>query len=164
MRLFPDLVLELEGCRGLSWIIEMQVLHLFLIILVAPAFAHSDFIHRQWSVPPLTPIIEVDPDLGDAPFRPEGSMRTFEAFNDQEIRLWLQSLGVTFPSGSKVSYFKNKNGRHTLAVVNTPTNLALVDDILGQKYPVHTCLQLLDRFLSETEGRKIAALPTILAK
>lgn len=137
---------------------------LLLIAFVSPLAAHSDIIQRGWSVPPLTPIIQVF-DHTDDPFRPEGPLRTIETFEKGEIKSWLQNNGIEFPQGSSVSYFKDKNrGQHTLVVRNTPTMLEMVDGVLKQSYPVHTSRTLIDRFLRESEGQDADQLPAIIAK
>ena len=133
------------------------------ILLANLVAASDDMTQRQWLVPEMTPIVEVYVNDGEDPFD-AGPLVTIQSFDEAQIELWLKSQGVSFPSGSSAKYVRKKNGGNSLIVKNTSDNLELVDHVLNDTYPVHTSLQLLKRFLSETEGKTVAELPTIIRK
>jgi len=118
---------------------------------------------RRWLVPEMTPIIEVYSSEEKDPFH-EGPLVTIGSFDEAQIEHWLKTVGVSFPPGSSARYVQKNNGESFLVAKNTPRNLSLVDSILEAHYPVHTSRQLLKRFLSETKGKKVTELPTIIQK
>ncbi len=147
-----------------------MVRKIFTIFIFATALASAqyryDITERRWTLPKLTPIIEANRDRGGDPdpFGEEQALKTIESFNQDQILLWLKTSGIPFPKGSSAKYVEKANGESILTVKNTPQNLGLIDYVLSKKHPVHTSLQLMERFLAETENQKAEELLPIIRK
>lgn len=115
---------------------------------------------RRWTIPRLTPIIEVNPkpDPNDPFTSPDPKWKPIEVYNADQLKLWLQRNGVGFPPNSKVTHQNGHQGASILIIKNTPSNLDLVDWILSSHYPAHTSLQLMKRFLLETKEAPLEKL------
>jgi len=122
-----------------------------LTLTIALASAHSDIVQRRWTLPALTPVVETYDDTPD-PFAANDEFKSIESFNEDQLVLWLKASGVSFPPDSSARYL-NESG--TLIIRNTPHNLELVDHLLTNKFPVQISLQLMKRFLAETENKPI---------
>ena len=131
-----------------------------LTLTIALASAHSDIVQRRWPLPALTPVVETYDDTPD-PFAANDEFKSIESFNEDQLVLWLKASGVSFPPDSSARYL-NESG--TLIIRNTPHNLELVDHLLTNKFPVQISLQLMKRFLAETENKPIDELPAIISR
>jgi hypothetical protein len=132
---------------------------LFTLLLVNLS-ANSDLIQRRWSVPKMTPVIEIW-DSSDGPFA-EAPLITIETFTAEEIQKWLISNGVSFPPGSSASYSDHQKKGAVLVVKNTPTNLEIIDGVLTKAYPVHATRSLLEKIITNIEGKGLEETITIL--
>ena len=137
----------------------------FLILMFGNLVADSDLIQRSWSVPEMTPIIQIfdNRDEDEDPFAGK-PLLTIDTFAAQDIQKWLHSSGVTFPPQSFARYEKNKMKGDELIVKNTPHNLELIDGILSSTFPIHTTRILLEELITEIEGKKPEEITSILRK
>ncbi|MGD1978983.1 MAG: hypothetical protein PVJ98_06310 [Akkermansiaceae bacterium] len=121
-------------------------------------------VERRWTIPQLTPIIEVNPEPNPkAPFvNPDPNWKPVKVYNANQLKRWFQDNGIEFPPNSKITHHNDNKGSSVITIKNTPNNLEIVDGVLSALYPAHTSLQLMRQFLQETENVPLEKLiPTI---